>query len=81
MSRLRIIGFWMLSLLFAGSIIIESIFEIPGMGLLSFDALIGRDYAVFLALLVLTSSLLLVGNLISDVLYMLIDPRIDFSKK
>ena len=69
------------SLLFAGSIIIESIFEIPGMGLLSFDALIGRDYAVFLALLVLTSSLMLVGNLISDVLYMLIDPRIDFSKK
>jgi len=69
------------SLLFAGSIIIESIFEIPGMGLLSWDALIGRDYAVFLALLVLTSSFLLVGNLISDVLYMLIDPRIDFSKK
>lgn len=71
----------MISLLFAGSIIIETIFEIPGMGRLSWDALIGRDYAVFLALLALTASFQLVGNLISDLLYMLIDPRIDFSKK
>ena len=71
----------MVGLLFAGSIIIETIFEIPGMGRLSWDALIGRDYAVFLALLALTASLQLVGNLVSDVLYMLIDPRIDFGKK
>lgn len=71
----------MIGLLFAGSIIIETIFEIPGMGRLSWDALIGRDYAVFLALLALTASFQLVGNLISDVLYMIIDPRIDFSKK
>ena len=71
----------MIGLLFAGSIIIETIFEIPGMGRLSWDALIGRDYAVFLALLALTASFQLIGNLISDVLYMLIDPRIDFSKK
>lgn len=71
----------MIGLLFAGSIIIETIFEIPGMGRLSWDALIGRDYAVFLALLALTASFQLIGNLISDVLYMIIDPRIDFSKK
>jgi microcin C transport system permease protein len=71
----------MISLMFAGSIIIETIFEIPGMGRLSWDALIGRDYSVFLALLSLTASLQLVGNLISDILYMLIDPRIDFSRK
>lgn len=70
-----------ISFLFAGSIVIETIFEIPGMGRLSWDALIGRDYAVFLALLALTSSFQLIGNLISDVTYMLIDPRIDFSKK
>jgi len=70
-----------MSLLFAGSIIIESIFEIPGMGRLSWDALIGRDYAVFLALVALTASFQLVGNLISDVLYMVIDPRIDFNRK
>ena len=71
----------MISLLFAGSIIIETIFEIPGMGRLSWDALVGRDYAVFLALLVLTSLFQLAGNLVSDILYMIIDPRIDFSRK
>lgn len=70
-----------IGLIFVGSIIIETIFEIPGMGRLSWDALIGRDYAVFLSLLALTASFQLVGNLISDVLYMIIDPRIDFSKK
>lgn len=71
----------MISLVFAGSIIIETIFEIPGMGRLSWDALVGRDYAVFLALLSLTSVFQLVGNLISDILYMFIDPRIDFARK
>jgi microcin C transport system permease protein len=71
----------MIRLLFAGSIVIETIFEIPGMGRLSWDALIGRDYAVFLSLLALTASFQLVGNLISDMLYMVIDPRIDFSRK
>ena len=71
----------MIGLLFAGSIIIENIFEIPGMGRLSWDALVGRDYAVFLALLALTASFQLVGNLVSDILYMIIDPRVDFNKK
>lgn len=71
----------MIGLLFAGSIIIEQLFDIPGMGLLSWNALIGRDYNVFMALLALTSLFQLIGNLISDVLYMLIDPRIDFTKK
>lgn len=71
----------MLSFMFVGSIIIENIFEIPGMGRLSFDALVGRDYAVFLALLALTASFSLIGNLLSDLIYMVIDPRIDFSKK
>ena len=71
----------MISLLFAGSIIVETVFEIPGMGRLSWDALVGRDYAVFLALLALTATFQLAGNLISDMLYMLIDPRIDFGRK
>ncbi len=66
------------SLLFAGSVIIERIFEIPGMGRLSLDAVVGRDYAVFMAILSLTSTLQLLGNLISDCCYMLIDPRINF---
>lgn len=68
------------SLLFAGSVIIERIFEIPGMGRLSLDAIAGRDYAVFMAILALTSTLQLLGNLLSDACYMLIDPRIHFGK-
>ncbi len=69
-----------LSLLFAGSVIIERVFEIPGMGRLSLDAVAGRDYAVFMAILAVTSSLQLVGNLLSDCCYMLIDPRIHFGR-
>jgi len=69
-----------LAVFFAGSVIIETIFEIPGMGRLSLTALTSRDYAVFMALLALTASLQLVGNLLSDLCYMLIDPRIHFGK-
>lgn len=69
------------SVFFAGSVIIEQIFEIPGMGRLSLDALAGRDYAVFMAILAIASCMQLLGNLLSDVCYMLIDPRIDFGRK
>ena len=65
-----------LSLVFAGSIIVETIFEIPGMGRLSWDALTARDYAVFLGLLSLTSIFQLLGNLLSDILYAVADPRV-----
>ncbi len=68
-----------LGLLFAGSMIIETIFEIPGMGRLSLEALVSHDYAVFMAMLVLTSSMQLFGNILSDFCYMLIDPRIHFN--
>ena len=65
-----------LGVLFAGSMIIETLFEIPGMGQLSLTALMSHDYAVFMAMLVMTASIQLFGNLISDFCYMLIDPRI-----
>ncbi len=67
-----------LGLLFAGSIIIETLFEIPGMGQLSLSSITSHDYAVFMAMLVMTASIQLFGNLISDFCYMLIDPRIHF---
>jgi microcin C transport system permease protein len=69
-----------LGVMFAGSVIIEQIFEIPGMGRLSLEAIIGRDYPVFMGILALTSILGLLGNIISDFCYTLIDPRITFSK-
>ena len=58
--------------------IIEQVFEIPGMGRLSLEAIIGRDYAVFMGILSLTSLLGLLGNILSDFCYVLIDPRINF---
>jgi microcin C transport system permease protein len=67
-----------LGVLFAGSMIIETLFEIPGMGQLSLTALMSHDYAVFMAMLVMTASIQLFGNLVSDFWYMLIDPRIHF---
>ncbi|MGI6496856.1 MAG: ABC transporter permease subunit [Kiritimatiellia bacterium] len=70
----------LLMVLFAGSVVIERIFEIPGMGLLSLSALEGRDYAVFMAILSLTATLQLLGNLLSDLCYMWIDPRIHFGE-
>lgn len=70
-----------MTLMFAGSVIIEQIFDIPGMGLLSLEAIVTRDYAVFMAILALTSVLGLVGNVISDFCYVLIDPRINFQKR
>ncbi|MBL0731849.1 MAG: ABC transporter permease subunit [Desulfosarcina sp.] len=70
-----------LSIMFAGSVIIEQVFEIPGMGRLSLESIVGRDYPVFMGILSLTSILGLLGNIISDFAYVIIDPRINFQKK
>lgn len=67
-----------LSIMFAGSVLIERVFEIPGMGMLSLDAIVSRDYPVFMAILALTSVLGLFGNIVQDFCYTLIDPRITF---
>ena len=67
-----------LTVMFAGSVIIEQVFEIPGMGRLSLEAIVGRDYPVFMGILSLTALLGLVGNILSDFLYVIIDPRISF---
>lgn len=69
-----------LSVMFAGSVIIEQMFEIPGMGRLSLEAIVDRDYPVFMAILALTSILGLLGNILSDFCYVWIDPRINFQK-
>lgn len=67
-----------MTVMFAGSVLIERVFEIPGMGNLSLDAIIGRDYPVFMGILALTSILGLLGNLVSDLCCVLVNPRIDF---
>jgi microcin C transport system permease protein len=69
----------MMSLILAGSYLIEKVFNIHGFGLLGYTSLIARDYPVTLGILVIASTLKLVGNIIADMLYCLIDPRIRFS--
>lgn len=67
-----------ISLVLAGSILIEKVFNINGIGLLSYDSIIQRDYPVVMGILVISTLLLLVGNIISDMLYAIVDPRIRF---
>ena len=67
-----------LGILFAGSVLIEKVFEIPGMGRLSLEAIVSRDYMVFMGILAVTSLLGLLGRLLSDACYLWIDPRIQF---
>lgn len=65
--------------LLGGSVILEKIFAIPGMGRLFFDAAVSRDYPVVMGLLVLTAVLTLLGNLIADLAYAATDPRIRYA--
>ena len=68
----------MISMFLAGSYLIESVFGIDGIGMLSLKALLDRDYNIIMGTLVLFTSARLLGNLISDLTYALIDPRIRF---
>jgi len=67
--------------LFTGSLLIETIFSLDGLGLLSFESIINRDYPVVFANLFIFSLLGLVVNLVSDLTYTWIDPRIDFESR
>jgi microcin C transport system permease protein len=69
------------SILFTGSLLIEVIFSLDGLGLLGFEAAINRDYPIMFATLYVFSLMGLVLKLISDLTYMFIDPRIDFSAR
>jgi peptide/nickel transport system permease protein len=64
--------------LIGGSVIIETIFSLPGLGYLGYQAVLARDYPVVLALFSVSSALTLIGILISDLLLVAVDPRISF---
>ncbi len=59
-----------------GSVIFETIFSIPGMGQLFYQSAMSRDYPTIMGVLVIGASLTLIGNLLADVLYILVDPRL-----
>lgn len=62
----------------AGSLVIERIFNLDGIGLLSYNSILSRDYNVIMGITFISALLLLVGNIISDIIYVMVDPRIDF---
>src|SRR5437016_2188284 len=66
---------------FSGSLLIETIFSLDGLGLLGFESVLNRDYPVVFGTLFIFSLVGLVVNLISDLTYMWIDPRIDFEAR
>ena len=70
-----------ISAFFAGSLLIETIFSLDGLGLLSFESIVNRDYPVVFASLYIFSLLGLLVNLLSDLTYTWIDPRIDFETR
>ena len=67
-----------LTLMFSGAILIETVFNIDGMGLLSYNSIVNRDYTLAMGLIIFESGLALLGNILSDVAYVIIDPRISY---
>ncbi len=68
-----------LPILFSGSVIIETIFAWPGVGLLSWNAVMQRDYQVIMAFNVLGASMMVLGSFLADMLYLVVDPRIKYN--
>jgi peptide/nickel transport system permease protein len=62
--------------LIGGSVIIESIFSWPGIGRMAYEAILARDLPVVLTINFVSAVLVLVGTFVSDILYMVVDPRI-----
>jgi len=67
-----------LSVFFAGSMLLEMIFNLDGIGLMSYQAVLERDYNLIMGSIFIQAVVMLVGQLISDLAYVVVDPRIDF---
>ncbi|MAI06377.1 MAG: microcin ABC transporter permease [Alphaproteobacteria bacterium TMED87] len=71
----------LVSMLFTGSLLIEVIFSLDGLGLLGFESIINRDYPVVFGTLFIFSLIGLAVNLLNDIMYHIVDPRIDFESR
>ncbi|MBM4252762.1 MAG: ABC transporter permease subunit [Deltaproteobacteria bacterium] len=69
-----------LTMFFTGSLLIETLFSLDGLGLLSYRSVMARDYPVVMATQFFFSILFVVGNLLSDMMYVMVDPRISFEQ-
>ena len=67
-----------ISIVLTGSFLIEKVFNINGMGLLGYEAVVDRDYPVVMGILVISSLLFMIGNILSDICVTLVDPRVKF---
>ncbi|HCY85423.1 MAG TPA: peptide ABC transporter permease [Desulfobacteraceae bacterium] len=67
-----------ISIILMGSFLIEKVFNIDGMGLLGYEAIVDRDYPVVMGILVISSMLFLIGNILSDACVAIVDPRVRF---
>jgi microcin C transport system permease protein len=68
-----------ISIIIAGSFLIETVFNIDGIGLLGYESIVERDYPVVMGVLVISSLLYLIGNILSDICVAIVDPRVKFS--
>ncbi|MCF6249193.1 MAG: ABC transporter permease subunit [Desulfobacula sp.] len=67
-----------ISIILMGSFLIEKVFNINGMGLLGYESILDRDYPVVMGILVISSLLFMIGNILSDICVALVDPRVRF---
>ena len=67
--------------LIAGSVVIEHLFTLPGMGLLAYESVVTKDFPVIYVIMLFSAILTLIGYLVADILYAIVDPRISYSKK
>ncbi len=67
-----------ISIILMGSFLIETVFNINGMGLLGYESVVERDYPVVMGILVISSLLFMIGNILSDICVALVDPRVKF---
>ena len=68
-----------ISIILTGSFLIEKVFNINGMGLLGYESVVERDYPVVMGVLVISSLLFLIGNILSDICVGIVDPRVQFA--
>jgi len=69
---------FMVGWMFAGAILVETVFAWPGLGRLIFEAIITRDYPLIMGMVIIVSVIVIIVNIITDIIYSLIDPRIRY---
>jgi len=70
-----------LPFLLGGAVLVEKVFAWPGMGLLAVEAVEARDYPIILATSMIAAVLVVLGNLLADIIYAVVDPRISYAAK